>query len=202
MLLISYNHSFLQRDSLRKKISKFQGQKDIEIEFRLGALKTRANNVRFDPSINNTAYQNIYTYLYNHKKWERISSGCFREYRNNSYRLRMTEDKLPISTIKKKRKKDFDIQLKEAPFDLRLSISKETPINASLINKTRYIKKCRHTFKHNNAPIVYELTSTQNASKKTWSYNVELEIVDTSTKLTQKIWNTFTEEVFALKSIY
>lgn len=159
-----------------EELSKYQTSLDtIELEMRLGIY----DNTKFDSNIGEDNYNILTKMLESFDGWESNTCKTYTDVSiSGNRRIRMI-DGVPSECVKKERLSDFTFQCENLPFDIRVSISRETPITIPKIPKTTtkssYREKCRISKKFQNA--LFEITTVKytenNKSLIVYQYEVE-----------------------------
>lgn len=121
-------------DTVSSFIEGLEDHTNIELEVRLGVYDS--DNKRFESNIGEDAYDTINTLLDSFKGWEVSNVGVSNTYGPNNLRLSQFEDGTK-KCIEKTRLKDFTYVVENLPFDIRISISRETPTLISKFPKSR-----------------------------------------------------------------
>ena len=114
-------------DVIKPIVDKYKDEENIEMEFRLG----RFNGLFFDTNVGSNTYVDIIKGLGEYSGWERIVETKSEVYSREDNNTRLTIDTVTgeDTLIKKERLENIDFkQLQGSPFDIRFSVSRETPI--------------------------------------------------------------------------
>jgi len=155
-------------------IDKYKNYSNIEIEIRLGYIQENY----FDTNITNEYYKKINNTLNSFENWSYNDNKTTTDYYDGNLRLSMdTEGNR--SAMKKVRLVDIDIVYDSGPFDIRISVSQETPIDPNDVNnnnlKTSRNKK-RITRTHDKWKFDLSEVTTENNNLKKKTYEFEIEI--------------------------
>ena len=159
-------------------LDKYKNVENVEIEIRLGYIETDPHNF-FDTNITRDYYDKINNTLSNYNNWNYNDNKTTTDYYyDNNFRLSIdTEGNR--SAMKKVRLIDVDMAYDSGPFDIRISISQEIPIDPNDI-KDENLKMSRN--KKRNSRIYdkwkFDLSkvTTENNGLKKKSYEFEIEI--------------------------
>jgi len=156
--------------------SKFQNEKNIEIEMRLGKI----NRGSFDTNIGLNAFDKILRALKKYKGWENVKQSTDMCYYQDNISLTIdekTEDSVQV--IKEKLTK-VDQKL-SGPLDVRFSIAKEIPFEKEDIEFTFVRKRIRESFIRKNLSIDMTIVSGNPDDfdcEEEETYHVEFEIIN------------------------
>lgn len=152
---------------------------NTEIEFRLGRLVYRKNRRIFDTFLSKKDFTQIHNLLNSKENyWDEVKELTFDDYQKKSNRIRKVNGKV-IEAIQKSSIKKVTLNLRKPYFDIRLGISKETPLNKEKLNSLkvnelndfRLIKKHRYIYRKE----FVEISLTEYKSGKRWKRQVEIE---------------------------
>ena len=158
--------------------NKHKNAKNIEIEFRVGKI---ARNGSFDPNIGKAWYDAFVKSLKGYKKWEDIKVSEYEVYYGENNKRTTIDSDDNRTTVTKKRVKNIDVRTEGLPFDVRMSVSTETPDeeNEDEVYE-KVVTKKRWSFVRKGLSIDITQTSGENDidSEEEFVYNVEFEIMD------------------------
>lgn len=158
---------------------KFKHTEHAEFELRLGKF----NGTFFDTNVGEENFNRILDGLQRYDGWESVTEKSYEIFYSDNDNVRLTvdddtEDQVQIQKISM-HKEDFK-KYKNTPFDVRVSVSKETPIEGEFIMNSKRCKK-RISFLRKNLSIDMTI-STGDArdidAEDATSFQIELEIVD------------------------
>ena len=158
---------------------KFKHTEHVEFELRLGKF----NGTFFDTNVGEENFNRILDGLQRYDGWESVTEKSYEIFYSDNDNVRLTvdddtEDQVQVQKISM-HKEDFK-KYKNTPFDVRVSVSKETPIEGEFIMNSKRCKK-RISFLRKNLSIDMTI-STGDArdidAEDATSFQVELEIVD------------------------
>ena len=154
--------------------------KDIEFEFRLGKF----NCGTFDTDVGKAAFDSVLDGLKRYTGWERIVSVTEEVFYREQDNLRISIDtNTSDETIVRKERvhnEDFD-KLKDSPFDVRFSVSTETPIEDYDGEMDKKKIKYRLSFIRKNLSIDMTIINGDIEDMDTEDpnrYQIEFEIID------------------------
>tara|TARA_B100001758_G_C18406180_1_gene612270 strand:- start:2392 stop:3000 length:609 start_codon:yes stop_codon:yes gene_type:complete len=114
-------------DVIKPIFDKYQNEEFIEMEFRLGKF----NGSFFDVDVGIQNYNRILQGLKMYSGWEKVISSKMEVYYRDSDNLRISIDENTDETINVKKERvhteNFN-NLKNTPYDVRFSVSKEIPL--------------------------------------------------------------------------
>jgi len=172
-------------DTLKPIVDKYKDEENIEMEFRLG----RFNGTFFDTNIGDKTYISILKGFSHYSGWEKIEENKYDVWTRDDKNIRLTVDTVTgdETLIKKERVENIDFKnLHNSPFDIRFSVSRETPIaeeDEDYDNNEwhRNIKKERCSYIRKNLSIDRTVTAGESSDKDSevsTIYQLELEIID------------------------
>lgn len=149
----------------------------IELEIRLGIYDN--TNKIFDTNIGEDNYNTLNKMLASYNGWELNRTSVYTDVSlSGNRRVKMVDD-VPTECVKKERLRDFTFQCENLPFDIRVSISRETSIPIPKIPKTTtkssYREKNRITRKHQNALFDITMVKFMENNKNLIVYQYEVE---------------------------
>jgi len=157
--------------------SKFQNEKYIEIEMRLGKI----NRGSFDTNVGQQMFEKVLSGLKKYQGWEHTSKKNDVAYYKDNIRLIIDDDtEESIQVIKQKLVKT-DYSLDNKQFDVRFAVSRETPCQQTVEEFTSARKRTRESFIRKNLSIDMTIISGNPAdldSEEENSYQIEFEIID------------------------
>lgn len=134
-------------DTFKPAFKTHHKKKYAEVEFRLGKI----NGNRFDPDVGKDSFNRLISALDTYKGWEKIESSEYSVYNGpDNFRCTIDENNDTREGMIKKRLINKNFRTNGMPFDLRMSISTETPqeetgdeVYESISHKKRksYIRK-------------------------------------------------------------
>ena len=175
-------------DKVEPLFTKNRDVEHIEMEFRFGKF----NGKMFDTNVGKQTYDIIYEGLSQYNQWENIvttETEVF--YRTkDKVRLVVNEDTGDESIINKTLVKNEDFKkMKNTPFDVRFSISKESPYTNNDKEMDKKKTKNRTSFIRKNLSIDMTIVKGDAVndpdSEEPCVYQVEMEIIDPK-KITNK----------------
>jgi len=114
-------------DVIKPIFDKYQNEEFVEMEFRLGKF----NGSFFDVDVGIQNYNRILQGLKMYSGWEKVISSKMEVYYRDSDNLRISIDENTDETINVKKERvhteNFN-NLKNTPYDVRFSVSKEIPL--------------------------------------------------------------------------
>jgi hypothetical protein len=159
-------------------IDEYRSQRYIELEFRLGHIFPD----HFSAEINDKHYNKIKEQLdtmNSEVPHQTVKYTC--EYDNDGRR------KIGDKIIKKTRLRNIDFSIKDSPFDVRFSVSKEQPVKIFNSDKiTRTSEKERTSYVHRGI-WTYDLTVSDGSSK---SVEIEIDTKAARDKTKYVVYNT------------
>ena len=170
-------------DAIKPIVDKYKDEENIEMEFRLG----RFNGTFFDTNIGDKTYADFIRGFSSYTGWETIEENTYDVYSREDNNIRLTIDNKTgeETLIKKERLENIDFKnLHKSPFDIRFSVSRETPIDDEEYDNNewhRNIKKERCSYTRKNLSIDRTVTAGETLDKDSevsTIYQLELEIVD------------------------
>jgi len=170
-------------DAIKPIVDKYKDEENIEMEFRLG----RFNGTFFDTNIGDKTYADFIRGFSSYIGWETIEENTYDVYSREDNNIRLTIDNKTgeETLIKKERLENIDFKnLHKSPFDIRFSVSRETPIDDEEYDNNewhRNIKKERCSYTRKNLSIDRTVTAGETLDKDSevsTIYQLELEIVD------------------------
>ena len=170
-------------DAIKPIVDKYKDEENIEMEFRLG----RFNGTFFDTNIGDKTYADFIRGFSSYTGWETIEENTYDVYSREDNNIRLTVDNKTgeDTLIKKERIENIDFKnLNKSPFDIRFSVSRETPINDEEYDNNewhRNIKKERCSYIRKNLSIDRTVTAGETLDKDSevsTIYQLELEIID------------------------
>lgn len=196
-------------DHLQKIMNKYIDDPTIEIEARIGIFD-EDDNKKFSPNIGDDQFEKIKKLLDSGKDEEWIKpKNCINQtdYFNNKYRLSVYEDGKQ-RCMEKKRLENVNIVLKDGPYDIRISFSKETPVDVdSFPTKDKCGEsrtKKRFTYKYKMWD--FDLTEiTHNISGEegiSYEYEIELDNIRNKIKDTTYLSKSIMLKILDIKKVY
>jgi len=172
-------------DTIKPVLDKYRNEKNIEMEFRLG----RFNGTFFDTNVGEKTYIKALKGFGEYGGWERIEHINYEVYSRDDSDLRLTVDttSLEETLIKKERLENIDFKkVQNSPFDIRFSVSRETPVEETEDDDNgwhRKIVKERRSYIRKNLSIDITLCAGLNQDKDSEDstiFQFEFEIKDPS----------------------
>ena len=170
-------------DKIWPIVWKYKNVSHVEMEMRLGKF----NGKMFDTNVGKATFDRMLIGLKNYTEWEQVRTIKSEVFYRQSDGVRITVDETTNeeTIVRKERVKNEDFKkLKDAPYDVRFSVSSETPLtrdqNWELDKKKT---KDRMSFIRKNLSIDMTVCvgdSHDIDSEDTVSYQIELEIIDPS----------------------
>lgn len=158
--------------------NKNKNAKNIEIEFRVGKI---GRNGSFDPNIGKAWFDAFSKSLKGYKKWEDIKVSEYEVYYGENNKRTTIDSDDNRTTVIKKRVKNIDVRTEGLPFDVRMSVSTETPSSESEDEVyEKVVTKKRWSFVRKGLSIDITQTSGENDidSEEEFVYNIEFEIMN------------------------
>ena len=155
-------------------LDKYKNYSDIEIEIRLGYIQEKY----FDSNITNEYYKKINDTLNSFEDWSYNDNKTTTDYYDGNLRLSIDMEG-NRSAMKKVRLVDIDIVYDSGPFDIRISVSQETPIDPNDVNNNNLKtsrNKTRITRMYDRWKFDLSEVTTENNNLKKKSYEFEIEI--------------------------
>jgi len=119
-------------DVIKPIFDKYQNEEFVEMEFRLGKF----NGSFFDVDVGIQNYNKILQGLKMYSGWEKVISSKMEVYYRDSDNLRISIDENTDETINVKKERihteNFN-NLKNTPYDVRFSVSKEIPLGENFV---------------------------------------------------------------------
>jgi hypothetical protein len=161
-----------------KPISRFKSTPNVEIEWRLGRVGSR-----FDTNVGKESFDKVMEGLRKYSGWEATKE--FEQtvyYFENGARTTIDEKTDEEVTVIKKKLVQFDAPLANFPFDVRLSIATETPVERKEDDVASSVKnKHRWSFVRKNLSIDMTIMQGDPDDKDCdtdTTYHVEFEVID------------------------
>jgi hypothetical protein len=162
---------------------KFKKTKNVEMELRFGKI----HNKKFEPSISKNSYDRILKGLLKYKDWEDVKKSETSVYYKKDKRIIVDDDTGDQHVMSKKNIRHINHDLDKSPFDVRFSISTETPLDdddddegdGDVMDHVRI--KSRTSFIRKNLSIDITKVSgepTDIDDEEEAKYEVEFEIID------------------------
>ncbi len=155
-------------------LDKYKNYSNIEIEIRLGYIQEKY----FDSNITNEYYKKINNTLNSFKDWSYNDNKTTTDYYDGNLRLSIDMEG-NRSAMKKVRLTDIDIVYDSGPFDIRISVSQEIPIDPNDVNNNNLKtsrNKTRITRIYDKWKFDLSEVTTENNNLKKKSYEFEIEI--------------------------
>jgi len=156
--------------------SKFQNEKNIEFELRLGKI----NRDYFDTNIGKETFEKILYALKKYPSWESVKHTRDVVYYQDNIRLVINDETEESTQIIKEKLVKIDNVL-PGPLDVRFSVARETPFQKDDLEFTDAKQRTRESFVRKNLSIDMTVVSgnpTDFDSEEEQSYQVEFEIIN------------------------
>ena len=170
-------------DTLFPLVQKYQNEEHTEIEFRLGKF----NGNMFDTNISKTVFDRMVAGLSKYPGWEKMVGTEHAVFYRDSDGVRISTDQSTgdEEVIKKERITNHDFKhMLNTPFDLRFSVSRETPIPEDVDREMDKKKtKQRLSFVRKNVSIDITIMTGDSHdmdAEESVTYQAEFEIIDPS----------------------
>ena len=157
--------------------SKFQNEKYIEFEMRLGKI----NRGYFDTNVGQQMFEKVISGLKKYQSWEKVSKTSDVAYYKDNIRLIIDDDTDETVQVIKQNLVKTDHSLDNKHFDVRFSVSRETPCTQEVDEYTSARKRTRESFIRKNLSIdmtIIEGNPTDLDSEEENTYQIEFEIID------------------------
>jgi len=157
--------------------SKFQLEKNVEFEMRLGKI----NRGSFDTNVGQTTFEKILDGLKKYKGWESIKKTSDVAYYYDNIRLIINDETDESIQVVKQKLVKVDHGLVNYPLDVRFAVAKETPFEKGDIEFTTARQRNRQSFVRKNLSIDMTIVAGNPAdldSEEENVYQVEFEIID------------------------
>lgn len=158
---------------------KFQNEKYIEIEMRLGKI----NRGSFDTNVGQQMFEKVLRGLKKYQGWEKVSKSNDVAYYKDNIRLIIDDDTDESVQVIKQNLVKTDYSLDNRPLDVRFSVSKETPCTHEVDEYISARKRTRESFIRKNLSIDMTIISGNTSdldSEEENSFQIEFEIIDPS----------------------
>ena len=155
-------------------LDKYKNYSNIEIEIRLGYIQEKY----FDSNITNEYYKKINNTLNSFEDWSYNDNKTTTDYYDGNLRLSIDMEG-NRSAMNKVRLTDIDIVYDSGPFDIRISVSQETPIDPNDVNNNNLKtsrNKTRITRIYDKWKFDLSEVTTENNNLKKKGYEFEIEI--------------------------
>jgi len=157
--------------------SKFQNEKYIEFEMRLGKI----NRGSFDTNVGQQMFEKVLSGLKKYQSWEKVSKINDTAYYKDNIRLIIDDDTEESVQVIKQKIVKTDYSLDNKHFDVRFAVSKETPCSQEVDEFISARKRTRESFIRKNLSIDMTIIAgnpTDLDSEEENSYQIEFEIID------------------------
>ena len=157
--------------------SKFQLEKNVEFEMRLGKI----NRGAFDTNVGQVMFEKILKGLKKYKGWESTKKTNDVAYYHDNIRLVINDDTEETTQVVKDKLVNVDHGLVNCPLDVRFAVAKETPFEKGDIEFTTARQRNRESFVRKNLSIDMTIVAGNPAdldSEEEIMYQVEFEIID------------------------
>ncbi len=161
-----------------KFIQGHSSKPNVEIEFRLGKI----NNGYFDTNVGKELFERIYAGLIKYKEWESVivQNACVFYGARKGLRVVYDEDKdEQVECVTKHKVAHLDQTISNAPLDVRVGVSIETPVSYDPDKDvfTKEIRRRRTSFVRKGLSIDLSIVENDDKdSENQYLYQVELEI--------------------------
>lgn len=157
--------------------SKFQNEKNVEFEMRLGKI----NRGAFDTNVGQDTFEKILDGLKKYQGWESTKKTSDVAYYHDNIRLVIDDDTDESVQVVKQKLTKVDHGLANCPLDIRFAVAKETPFEKEDIEFTTARQRSRESFVRKNLSIDMTIVAGNPAdldSEEENVYQVEFEIID------------------------
>lgn len=170
-------------DKIWPIVNKYKSTSHVEMEMRLGKF----NGKMFDTNIGKSTFDRLLSGFKKYTEWEQVRTIKSEVFYRESDGVRITVDEMTNeeTIVRKERVKNEDFKkLKDAPFDVRFSVSTETPLTSD-INRDMDKKKTKDRMSFIRKNLSIDMTicvgdSHDIDSEESVSYQIEFEIIDPS----------------------
>ena len=169
-------------DVIKPIFDKYQNEEFVEMEFRLGKF----NGSFFDVDVGIQNYNRILRGLKMHSGWEKVISSKMEVYYRDSDNLRISIDENTDETINVKKERvhteNFN-NIKNTPYDVRFSVSKEIPLSENFecngdMDKKKMKERVSFVRKNLSIDVTKCTGGTDDIDEENEStYQIEFEIV-------------------------
>lgn len=166
-------------ETISPQFEKFKKTKNVEMEFRFGKI----HNKKFEPAIPKNSYDRILKGLFKYKDWENVKKSETSVYYKKDKRIIVDDETGDQDIMSKKNIQNTNHDLDKSPFDIRFSVSTETPVeddgDDDVMDHVRV--KSRTSFIRKNLSIDITKVSgepTDIDEEEESKYEVEFEIID------------------------
>ena len=156
--------------------SKFQNEKNIEFELRLGKI----NRGSFDTNVGKETFDKIFSALKKYQGWESVIHMSDVAYYQDNIRLVINDETEESTQVLKEKLVKIDNVL-SGPLDVRFAVARETPFQKEDLEFTAARQRTRESFVRKNLSIDMTVVSgnpTDFDSEEEQSYQIEFEIID------------------------
>ena len=170
-------------DKIWPVVCKYRSISHVEMEMRLGKF----NGKVFDTNVGKATFDRVLIGLRKYTEWEQVrtikSEVFYRE--SDGVRITLDETTNEETIVRKERVKNEDFKkLKDSPYDVRFSVSSETPLTTD-INRDMDKKKTKDRMSFIRKNLSIDMTvcvgdSHDMDSEEKVSYQIEFEIIDPS----------------------
>ena len=157
--------------------SKFQNEKYIEFEMRLGKI----NRGTFDTNVGHQMFEKVLSGLKKYQSWEKVSRINDTAYYKDNIRLIIDDDTDESIQVIKQKLVKTDHSLDNKHLDVRFAVSRETPCTLEVDEFVSARKRTRESFIRKNLSIDMTIISGNPAdldSEEENAYQIEFEIID------------------------
>lgn len=167
-------------ETIQPIFEKYQHEEHVEFEMRLGKFNCGV----FDTDVSKEKFEFMMDGLKKYDGWEKILSTNEEVYyrENDNLRISIDEDAETETIIHKEviHKENF-LKLKNTPYDLRFSVSREVPVEQYEGEMDKKKTKERTSFIRKNLSIDLTIVTGESEdmdSEESTTYQVEFEIID------------------------
>jgi hypothetical protein len=157
--------------------SKYQNEKHVEFEFRLGKI----NRGSFDTNVGQETFERILQGLQKYQGWEKVSKKSDVAYYKDEIRLVIDDDTEESVQVTKHKLSHFDYSLTGKPFDVRFAVATEKPSTQEVDEFTKARKRTRTSFVRKNLSIDMTIISGDPSdwdSEEENTFQIEFEVID------------------------
>jgi hypothetical protein len=157
--------------------SKYQNEKNVEFEFRLGKI----NRGTFDTNIGQETFEKILRGLHKYTGWENVSKKSDTAYYKDEIRLLIDDETEESTQVTKHKIGTVDHSLSGQPLDVRFAVATEKPCKKEVEEYTKARKRSRTSFVRKNLSIDMTVVSGDSDdwdAEEDLSYQIEFEIID------------------------
>ena len=167
--------------------SKFQNEKNIEFEMRLGKI----NRGSFDTNVGKETFDKIFNALKKYQGWESVIHMSDVAYYQDNIRLVINDETEESTQVLKEKLVKIDNVL-SGPLDVRFAVARETPFQKEDLEFTAARQRTRESFVRKNLSIDMTVVSgnpTDFDSEEEQNYQIEFEIINPKLVKNQDVLN-------------